>query len=341
MKQLQDALYFLLVDGTILTGLFILITMLVLVTQQLALGRAIEGRLAGAGLWRGAMLAAVFGTVTPFCSCSTVPVLTGMLRAKIRLAASFTFLIASPVINEGVIVLLAGRHRLSGPEIPAAGDAGAVALGSGAFSTDLLSTGMVSPALLSIFAYVLLAGALCVVAGVLVERSGMMRFVKLAGEAEVLPEGYLGGHDSGRPPLAFIVRTAWAATRMELRQLWPYLATGLLVGALVYGYVPAEQLARLNSVLPPFALIPLVALLAVPVYVSPMAAVPIAFALLEKGMASGAVVAFLIAGAGTSLPEMIMLGRLFRWPLVLTHIAVVVIAAVLLGFAAQLWLPHF
>lgn len=306
MNHLQAALQFLIVDGSVLVGLFVLITMLVLVAQQLALGRSIEKGLSKAGMWKGAVLAAVGGTVTPFCSCSTVPVLTGMLRSKIRLAASFTFLIASPVINEGVIVLLAG-----------------------------------GPGLISVSAYVLMAGAICVVAGVLVDQGGMLRYVKLAGEADIMPDGYLGGHESGRPPLSFAIKAAWAATKMELRQLLPYLAIGLVIGAAIYGYVPAEMLAQLNTQFSPFVLIPIVALLAVPIYISPMAAVPIGFALLEKGMGSGAVFAFLIAGAGTSLPEMILLGRLFRWPLVLTHIAVVVIAAVLLGVAAQLWLPHF
>lgn len=306
MNHWQAALQFLIVDGSVLVGLFVLITMLVLVAQQLALGRSIEKGLSQAGMWKGAVLAAVGGTVTPFCSCSTVPVLTGMLRSKIRLAASFTFLIASPVINEGVIVLLAG-----------------------------------GPGLISVSAYVLMAGAICVVAGVLVDQGGMLRYVKLAGEADIMPDGYLGGHESGRPPLSFAIKAAWAATKMELRQLLPYLAIGLVVGAAIYGYVPAEMLTQLNTQFSPFVLIPVVALLAVPIYISPMAAVPIGFALLEKGMGSGAVFAFLIAGAGTSLPEMILLGRLFRWPLVLTHIAVVVIAAVLLGVAAQLWLPHF
>lgn len=306
MNHWQAALQFLIVDGSVLVGLFVLITMLVLVAQQLALGRSIEKGLSQAGMWKGAVLAAVGGTVTPFCSCSTVPVLTGMLRSKIRLAASFTFLIASPVINEGVIVLLAG-----------------------------------GPGLISVSAYVLMAGAICVIAGVLVDQGGMLRYVKLAGEADIMPDGYLGGHESGRPLLSFAIKAAWAATKMELRQLLPYLAIGLVIGAAIYGYVPAETLAQLNTQFSPFVLIPVVALLAVPIYISPMAAVPIGFALLEKGMGSGAVFAFLIAGAGTSLPEMILLGRLFRWPLVLTHIAVVVIAAVLLGVAAQLWLPHF
>lgn len=306
MNHWQEALRFLIIDGSILVGLFILITMLVLVAQQLALGRSIEAGLSRAGMWKGAVLAAVGGTVTPFCSCSTVPVLTGMLRSKIRLAASFTFLIASPVINEGVIVLLAG-----------------------------------GPGLFSVAAYVLMAGAICVVAGVLVDRGGMLRFVKLTGEDDILPDGYLGGQDSGRPPLGFAIRAAWAATRMELRQLFPYLALGLVVGAVIYGYVPSQILLDLNTQFSPFVLIPVVALVAVPIYISPMAAVPIGFALLEKGMGSGAVIAFLIAGAGTSLPEMIMLGRLFRWPLVLAHIAVVVIAAILLGLTAQMYLPHF
>jgi uncharacterized membrane protein YraQ (UPF0718 family) len=304
MNGWKDAFHFILVDGSLLIALFVIITMLVFLTQQLAVGRSVQTALAGGarGTWRGAAMAAVGGAVTPFCSCSTVPVLSGMLRAHIPLSACFTFLIASPVINEGVVVLLAG------------------------------SSGTVEA-----LAYVLMAGTLCVVAGIVVERIGLGRYLRATTEREpALPEGYLGASGEAlRPPLAFALHNAWAGTRLELRHLGPYLMAGILVGALIYGYVPTWALAQLAERLPPHWMIVLAALVAAPLYISPLMAVPIGFALIEKGTGAGPVIAFLIAGAGTSLPEMILLGRLFRWQLLLAHIATVLLAALALGFAAR------
>jgi uncharacterized protein len=306
MNGWQEALRFILFDGTLLLALFVAVTLLVFLAQQLAVGRSIQQRLATAGVWRGAGLAAVGGAVTPFCSCSTVPVLGGMLRSRIRLGACFSFLIASPVINEGVIILLASGIGL-----------------------------------LSAIVFVPAAALICVVAGVLVERLGMRRFLRQDSLGTVeLPEGYLGdaaGH-AARAPLGFALRLAWGGARIELRRLLPYVLAGIVVGGLIYGFVPDGLLLGLREQFPVWWLIPLAAVVASPLYVSPMAAVPVGFALLEKGMPPGVVIAFLIAGAGTSLPEMIMLGRLFRWPLILAHILAVLTAAVLLGFTWQWWM---
>lgn len=301
MTAWQQSLRFVFVDGSLLVVLFAAVTLLVFLSQQYALGKSIQQKLAGAGAWRGAGLAAVGGAVTPFCSCSTVPVLNGMLRADLRLAACFSFLIASPVINEGVIVLLAGRSGLA-----------------------------------SATAFVASATLLCVLAGVMVERAGMARFVKVGGAHETAPEGFLGGDAIRvRPPFRTALRSAWLATRLELRQITPYLLLGVAIGGLIYGYVPADMLVALQDQVPASVLIPLAALVSLPLYISPMAVVPIGFALLEKGLSPGVVVAFLIGAAGTSFPEMVMLGRLFRWPLVATHVVVVLVAAVVLGSVWQ------
>lgn len=307
MNSVSEVLRFVVLDGGMLIVLFLGISVLVLLAQQFSLGRSIEGKLAGASLWRGATLAAMGGAVTPFCSCSTVPVLSGMLQSRIGLAVCFTFLISSPVINEGVIILLA-----SGPGMSSAG------------------------------IFIISAGLLSVLAGIAVERAGMGRFVRSLG-VDVVAEGFLGGSASApsRPAFRPALRFAWYAAWMELRKVMPYILAGIVVGGLIHGYLPVDVLTKLNLTLPPDILIPLVALIAVPLYISPMAVVPIGYALIEKGMGPGPLIALLVAGAGTSLPEMILLRRLFRWPLIATHILVVVTAAVVLGFLSQWTIPHF
>lgn len=308
MSGLREAAQFIVVDGSLLLALFVLITMLVFVVQQYAVGSSIQRALSrkDGQRWQGATMAAVGGAVTPFCSCSTVPVLSGMLRAGIPLSACFTFLIASPVINEGVVILLAAV--IGGVEV---------------------------------VGYILLAGLLSVLAGLLVEVIGMARYLRpsVAGAGvSALPEGDLSDAASRvNPPLQYVLSTAWAGTRMELRQLGPYLGAGILVGALIYGYVPTESIAELAAQWPPVWMILAAALLAAPLYISPLVAVPIGFALISKGVGIGPVIAFLISGAGTSLPEMILLARMFRWQLLLAHIATVVISALVLGMIAHLF----
>lgn len=302
MSTLMDVLTFLLTDGVLLVSLFLLITWLVLLVQQLAVGRAIMTRLTAHGLLSGTSLAALGGAVTPFCSCSTVPVLSGLLRARVRLSACFTFLIASPVINEGVIILLAGTTHLQ-----------------------------------SLVAFIMIAALLSIGAGLAVEGMGMGRFLRPL-EEECSIEGYVGNHAATPRPGA-AARIAWQGAIHELRQVTPYLAIGLLIGAAIYGFVPTTWLLSWNATMPPAWMIPLAALIALPVYVSPVMLVPIGFALLEKGLGIGALTAFLVAAAGSSLPELILLQRLFKWPLLLAHVAAVWLAAVLLGYAAD-WSTH-
>ncbi len=307
MDKVVDVINFILLDGLMLVILFLGISMLIFLAQQFSLGRSIEVKLANASSWNGATLAAIGGAVTPFCSCSTVPVLSGMLRSKIGLASCFTFLISSPVINEGVIILL-----VSGP----------------GFGSAVI--------------FVLSAALLSILAGILVERTGMIRFLRPLGTVAV-PEGYMGDStgEVSRPKFRTALSFSWGAARMELRQIMPYLVIGIIIGGLIHGYMPENILTDLDHTFPPYFLIPLVALIAVPLYISPMAIVPIGYALIEKGMDPGPLVALLISGAGTSLPEMILLLRLFRWPLIVAHIVAVVTAAVILGFLAQWTIPNF
>lgn len=300
---MADVLAFLLTDGVLLVSLFVVITWSVLLLQQLAVGRAITTRLSAHGPLSGTSLAALGGAVTPFCSCSTVPVLSGLLRARVRLSACFTFLIASPVINEGVIILLAG-------------------------STNLLS----------VTAFVFSAAVLSIAAGLMVEKAGLERFLRPLNE-ECSIEGYVG-RDGAPPRLGAAARLAWQGAIHELRQVAPYLGVGLLIGAAIYGFVPTTWLLHWNANVPSVWMIPLAALIALPVYVSPVMLVPIGFALLEKGLGIGVLTAFLVAAAGSSLPELILLRRLFKWPLLLAHVGTVWLAAVLLGYAAD-WSAHY
>jgi uncharacterized membrane protein YraQ (UPF0718 family) len=297
-------LEFLLMDGALLIGLFFGITWLVVFLQQLGVGGALNQRLSGLGRWRGAAMASVGGLVTPFCSCSTVPVLTGMLRADIRLSTSFAFLIASPVINEGVIALLLGKSGL-----------------------------------MLALVYVGVAGAVTTLAGVLIESAGMSRHLRPLGHGAGSAALMIDNPD-GMPRSSTLdgARVAVRLALVELKQVAPYLALGLAIGAFIYGLVPDEMLFRLSTSMPEVWLVIVAALIGMPMYISPITVIPIGYALLAKGFPVGPLIAFLIAAAGTSIPEMVLLFRIFKWQLVAAHVAVVVVSAIVLGYViGALW----
>ena len=300
MSALDTALGFVLREGVLLAVLFFTVAFAIAMVQQ-SVGQRLTDALGKTSLETGSAMAAIAGAVTPFCSCSTVPVLSGMLQARVRFGVCFTFLIASPVINEGVLLVLL-RHQSSAQAV----------------------------------VFVATAFALSVAFGVALDRIGMARYVK------ALPDPGVGGAvkvAGGTPlsvPLAakvkFAARSAWA----EFKTSAPYLALGVLAGAAIYGYVPHEALAQLQANLPGWALVMAMALVGVPFYVSPAMVVPIAVALLDKGLGIGPVAAFLVSAAGTSIPEMILLVRLFRAPLVVWHIVAIVVSATVIGLVLDL-----
>jgi uncharacterized protein len=286
---------FLLMDGALLVGLFLLITWGVVLLQQRIPFQTTQKHLVGSNGWGAAFAASVGGVITPFCSCSTIPVLNGMLRAGVGFTPSFAFLVASPVVNEGVLILL-------------------------------FSTKGIVPGLTFLFAGLALTSA----AGVLAERMGLAKCIMNAATSQS-KGSFVGASEPKWPGFAPASRFAWLAAIQELRRVAPFLIGGLLIGGLIYGAVPKETLLALADSLPPPMLYLACALIGVPLYVSPIAALPIGFALIEKGFPVGPLVTFLVSAIGTSPPEIMMLLRLFRLPLVLAHTATVVLCALVLG----------
>lgn len=296
MTALHPALRFLIVEGTVLAALFFFVSLTVALLQQ-GVGDRVNSALRNTSLTRGSFFAATAGAVTPFCSCSTVPILTGMLQAGVRFGVCFTFLIASPVINEGVLLVLLREQSL-------------VAAG----------------------VFLITATALSVALGVALDRAGMANHLKVADRTTSLAGAVDVPRNGARIALPARLRFAAGTAAMELRSAAPYLAMGILAGAVIFGYVPQDALASLHGWLPGGLLIVVMALVGVPFYVNAAMVVPIAIALLDKGLGIGPVTAFLVSAAGTSIPEMIMLTRLFKLPLLMVHVISIVVAATTIGF---------
>lgn len=306
MNSFRVMVEFVVYEGALLALLFFWIAFAIALLQQ-SLGNRLNDALGRTSLEKGAVLAATAGAVTPFCSCSTVPVLSGMLRARVRFGACFTFLIASPVINEGVLLVLLREYSL---------------------------------AIAVVFLFV--AGALSVGFGILVDKMGFARFVRLAAAGGDIDDAVRvsGSGDSPSVPWGVRIRFALMAAWNELRTSAPYLAIGIVVGALIFGYVPQDAIAQLQHQFPGMLLIVVMAIVGLPFYVNATMVIPIAVALLSKGVSIGPVAAFLVSAAGTSIPEMILLTKLFRAPLVVSHVVAIVVSATVIGVVLE-WASRF
>ncbi|HEU6438858.1 MAG TPA: permease [Terriglobales bacterium] len=249
--------------------------------------------LAGRGLVPGSFAAAGLGIVTPFCSCSAVPLFIGFVEAGVPLGVTFAFLISSPMVNEVALVMLWG---LFGPGIA--------------------------------LAYMAAGLAVAIVGGLFIGRLHLERYV----------ESYVY-ELQGRPTIALKVHLtwadrlgdAWAYTRGLVRKLLPYLILGIGLGALIHGYAPTDLVAAIGGRSNPLA-VPLVVVLAVPMYSNAAGTIPIVQALLGKGMPLGTTLAFMMAVTAISLPEFVILRRVIKLPLLAVFIGTVSTGILVIGY---------
>ena len=241
----------------------------------------------------GNVLASVLGVFTPFCSCSAVPLFIGFVASGVPLGVTFSFLVAAPMVNEVALVLLFG---LFGWRVAAL----------------YLSTGIL----------------IAIVAGWTIGRLHMEKYVEeWAFKAPV-------GAD---PDLD--VRLSWddrinrglQAVREIVRKVWAYIIIGIAVGAGIHGYVPADFMASF-MVRAAWWSVPLAVLLGVPMYSNAAGIIPVVHALLEKGAALGTVLAFMMSVIALSLPEMLILRKVLKLPLIFTFVAVVGFGIVMVGY---------
>jgi len=240
----------------------------------------------------GNVMAAGLGIVTPFCSCSAVPLFIGFVEAGIPLGVTFSFLIAAPMVNEIALVLLYG---LFGWEVAAL----------------YLVTGLI----------------IAIVAGWVIGRLRMERYVEdwvreiRMGDAEDTQELDWPGR----------VSYAWQAVKDIVGKVWLYVLAGIAVGAIIHGYVPENFMASIMGA-DAWWSVPLAVLLGIPMYSNAAGIIPIVEALLEKGAALGTVLAFMMAVIALSLPETIILKKVLKWPLIFTFLGVVGAGIMFVGF---------
>ena len=239
----------------------------------------------------GNVLAALLGIVTPFCSCSAVPLFIGFVESGVPLGVTFSFLISSPMVNEVALIMLWG---LFGWKI----------------ALIYIGTGLV----------------VAIVAGIVIGKLKMEKYVQdyvwemQVGNAEIVPLNF-------REKLNY----AREYTQELLKKIWPYVVVGVGLGAFIHGYVPQDFLVRWAGPDNPFA-VPIAVALGVPLYSNAAGVIPIVHALMEKGMAIGTVLAFMMAVTALSLPEAIILKNVLKNRLLVVFFGIVAAAIVCVGY---------
>ena len=249
--------------------------------------------LAGRSQTAASALAAGLGVVTPFCSCSAVPLFIGFVQAGVPLGVTFSFLVSAPMVNEVALALLFG---LFGWKI----------------------------ALL----YLALGLTVAIVTGLVIGRLRMDRH--LEDWVRDLPRIQATAPDQTLS-LAERIGRGLASVREIVGRVWPYVVAGIAVGAAIHGWVPADFMAAVMGK-DAWWSVPLAVLVGVPMYSNAAGIIPIVQALLAKGAALGTVLAFMMSVIGLSLPEMVILRKVLKPRLIATFAGVVALGILLVGF---------
>jgi uncharacterized protein len=249
--------------------------------------------LEGKSTFTGNVLASALGIVTPFCSCSAIPLFLGFVESGVPLGVTFSFLIAAPMINEVAIILLFGLFGWQTAAI-----------------------------------YVLTGLFIAIVAGWIIGKLKLEHWVQ-----DWVYETQMGNTGEGEEKQTFANRIHFGfdAVKEIVSKVWVYVAIGIAVGAGAHGYVPEDFMAALMGKSAWYS-VPLSVLIGVPLYSNAAGIIPIVSVLIEKGASLGTSLAFMMAVIGLSLPEMIILKKVLKLPLIMTFIGIVATGIMIVGY---------
>lgn len=267
----------------------------------------VRERLAGRGRLAGYFLAASFGAITPFCSCSSIPLFVGFVTARIPVGVTMAFLVTSPVINEIAVVLLWGVLGWK-------------------FTLAYVAAGLGAG---------ILGGA--VMDAIHAER-WLLPFVR-----ETAPGGGMGAILAGsRRAPGFGERHAFALseTRNIFRRVWKWVVAGVALGAALHGWAPQEWIAE-HLGAGRWWSVPAAVILGIPLYANVTGIVPVMESLLLKGLPVGTTLAFCMSAVAASLPEMMMLKQVMRWRLLALFLGLLLLVLTLVGWLFNAVGPAF
>ncbi len=292
-SHLGQAVRFFVYDTPKVLMLLLLIVFFVGVLRSFFTPEGTRRILAGKRESAGNVLASLLGVVTPFCSCSAVPLFIGFVTAGVPLGVTFSFLIAAPMVNEVALVLLYG---LLGWKIAAL----------------YMGTGLV----------------VAIVAGWVMGRLGLEGQIqdwvrKIRTDPDLVPETAPTFHDR--------LKAGRDAVRDIVGKVWFYVVLGIGVGAVIHGYVPENFMAGIMG-REAWWSVPAAVILGIPMYTNAAGVIPVVQALLGKGAALGTVLAFMMSVIALSLPEMIILRKVLKVKLIIAFVCVLGLGILLVGY---------
>ncbi|WP_174730409.1 permease [Mesobacillus harenae] len=268
-----------------LTALFIAISFLVSLLQGFIPYGKIEQKLTGKNHFLASLAAVVFAFITPFCSCSTIPIVVTMLKKKIPFSIVMVFLFSSPVLDPTILTIMG------------------VIMG---WKVALL--------------YTFITAFFSILIGFSLDKLGFERYVK-----NVIMTGY--EEKSQRFNWSLALKETWSL----IKSVYPYLMAGAAIGAVINGLVPTRIISEWFGH-DSWWLIPVAAIVGIPLYIRLSSMIPISQILIVKGMALGPVMAMMISSAGASLPEVVLLKSIFKTELVIAFIGSVIVMSTISGF---------
>jgi len=252
--------------------------------------------LSGRRLGAGNVLAASLGIVTPFCSCSAVPLFIGFLQAGVPLGVTFSFLISAPMVNEVALALLFGMF---GWKVAAL--------------------------------FLVLGLTVAIVSGMVIGKLGMENhledWVRAMQNTQTVRVSEMEAMNWGQR-----IDSGFVHVREIVGKVWPYILAGIALGAGIHGYVPEDFMASIMGKDAPWWSVPAAVAIGVPMYTNAAGIIPIVEALMGKGAALGTVLAFMMSVIALSAPEMIILRKVLKPRLIATFVGVVSLGILLVGY---------
>ena len=250
--------------------------------------KKILGRIRGI---KGNIIGALLGTITPFCSCSSIPIFIGFTSAGLPIGVTFSFLISSPMVDLASLMLLMSFFG------------GKIAI-----------------------AYVVVGVVLAVIGGAIIQKLNMEKYI----------EDYVWSVESADVELDELTRKDRVDfSRNQVRDIvgrvWPYILIGVGIGATIHNWIPQHVIEKILGENNPFSVL-IATLIGIPIYADIFGTIPIAEALVAKGVGIGTVLSFMMAVTTLSLPSMIMLSKVVKPKLLATFIAIVTIGIMIIGY---------
>lgn len=242
------------------------------------------------------LLAALLGVVTPFCSCSSIPLFIGFLSAGIPLGVTFAFLISSPLINETSLYLFPAVFGLK-----------------------------------ATFFYNFVGIIVAVLGGVIIQKLKMEKYIQPEFLKFKSKKQVEANYKNQRVPFRELIYH-WISEAMDItKKIFPYVVLGVGLGALIHGFIPEEIISKYLSI-KSWYIVPLAVLLGVPIYANSVSVIPVIESLVGKGVPMGTALAFMTATVTLSLPEALILKRLMKWQLLAVFFGITIAGIMFIGY---------